>query len=53
MDKKNYKYSLKKLREDISKSLVLLKKTIILGYFKSYLKKMRLYREIIQYEIGE
>ena len=45
--RRNYKYSIEGLREDIPKALVQVKAFTILGYYKSCLKKMDLYREKI------
>lgn len=39
--KKNYKYSIKKLHENIYKNLSLIKNSIILEYFRNYFKKKR------------
>lgn len=43
--KKNCKYSIERLRQDIFKALTQVKVSIILGHYNSYLKKINLYRE--------
>ncbi len=47
------KYTLDRLRKDVSKTLKLVKSSIILGHYKSCLKKMHLYREKVQYGTDE
>lgn len=47
------KYTLKELREDVPQALHQVKSFTILGYYKSCLKKMDLYREKVQYGTGE
>ena len=47
--RRNYKYSIKELRKDILKALTQVKESIILDHCKSYLKKIDLYREKVQY----
>ena len=49
----NYKYSIKRLREDIFKGLAQIKRSIILEHYKSCLKKMDLYSKKIQYGTDE
>lgn len=52
--KRNYKYSIEKLRNDISKALAQVKRSAIsLGHYKSCLKKIDLYREKIQYRTSK
>ena len=51
--RRNYKYSIKKLRKNIPKALTQVKRSIILGHYKSYFKKMDLYRKKVQYGISE
>ena len=50
---RNCKYTIKRLRKDVSKILSLLKSSTILGYYKNYLKKMDLYREKVIYGTGK
>ena len=51
--RRNCKYRIKGLREDIPKALTQVKGSTILGHYKSCLKKMDLYREKVQYGMGE
>ena len=51
--RRNCKYSIEELREDILKGLTQVKKFIILGHYKGCLKRMDLYKEKVQYEMGE
>ena len=51
--RKNCKYSIEGLRIDILKALTQVKGSTILGYYKSCLKKMDLYREKVQYGTGK
>ena len=51
--RRNYRYSIEGLREDIPKGLAQVKGSTILGHYKRYLKKMDLYREKIQYGTDE
>lgn len=44
-----YKYTIERLKENIPKTLSLVKSSTILGHYKSYLKKMDLYREKVIY----
>ena len=48
--RRNCKYSIEGLREDIPKALTQVKTSTILGHYKSCLKKMDLYRE--RYNMG-
>ena len=50
---KNCKYSIEGSKEDIPKALAHIKRSIILGHYKSCLKKMDLYREKTKYETGD
>lgn len=43
------KYTIKRLREDIPKTLSLVKSSIILEHYKNCLKKINLYREKVIY----
>lgn len=45
--KRNYKYNIEKLRKDIFKALILIKKSTILDPYKSYLKKIKLCKKKI------
>ncbi len=51
--RRNCKYSIEGLREDIPKALTQVKGSTILGHNHSCLKKMDLYREKVRYGTGE
>ena len=51
--RRNCKYAIEGLREDVPKALSLVKSSTILGHYKSCLKKMDLYREKVVYGTGE
>lgn len=51
--RRHYKYSIERLKEDIPKTLAKIKKSTILGYYISCLKKIKLYNEIIKYIISK
>ena len=51
--KRNCKYSIEGLREDIPKTLAQIKGSTILGHYKSCLKKMDFYRENVHYGTSE
>ena len=51
--RRNCKYSIEELREDILKDLAQVKGSTILGHYKSCFKKMDLYRENVQYRTNE
>lgn len=51
--RKNCKYSIERLREDIFKALAQIKGSTILEHYKSCLKKMGLYKKNIQYRTSE
>lgn len=47
--RRNCKYSLERLQDNVLQALSQVKNSTILGHYKSYLRKMDLYREKIQY----
>lgn len=51
--RKNCKYSIERLRDDIPKMLAQVKKLTILSYYNSCFKKIDLYKEKKQYKKGE